>query len=135
MSGIKATPSNECIGIYKRYHICNDNNCPEKDIDFRDQQCKSFNNKLFAGKRYLWETYLKGIRNLQQTTIFSTKISLFTDDAECELNCKPIGMQYFATLNKTVIDGTTCTKPSEYFRRRDNGKAICVEGICKVRVK
>lgn len=41
-------------------------------------------------------------------------------------------MQYFATLNKTVIDGTECSKPSEYFRRRDNGKAICVEGICKV---
>lgn len=41
-------------------------------------------------------------------------------------------MHYFATLNKTVIDGTECTKPSEYFRRRDNGKAICVEGICKV---
>lgn len=57
-----------------------------------------------------------------------------SEDAECELNCKPIGMKYFATLNKTVVDGTSCNTPSEYFRRRDNAKAICVEGICKVRI-
>lgn len=59
-------------------------------------------------------------------------VLLYTEDAECELNCKPIGMKYYATLNKTVIDGTECTKPFEYFRRKDNGKAICAEGICKV---
>lgn len=31
-----------------------------ENLDFRDQQCKSFNNNLFGGKRYLWEVYLKG---------------------------------------------------------------------------
>uniref|UniRef100_A0A182V9F5 ADAMTS/ADAMTS-like cysteine-rich domain-containing protein n=1 Tax=Anopheles merus TaxID=30066 RepID=A0A182V9F5_ANOME len=53
------------------------------------------------------------------------------EDAECELNCKPIGMRYFATLNKTVIDGTPCSKPTEYFRRNNSGRGICVEGLCK----
>lgn len=60
VSGIKALPSNECIGIYKRYHICNDQECPIDAIDFREEQCKSFNNKTFGGKKYLWETYFKG---------------------------------------------------------------------------
>ncbi|KAL1377285.1 hypothetical protein pipiens_000598, partial [Culex pipiens pipiens] len=40
-------------------------------------------------------------------------------------------MRYFATLNKTVIDGTPCSKPTEYFRRNNSGRGICVEGICK----
>ena len=57
------------------------------------------------------------------------------DDAECELNCKPVGMRYFATLNKTVIDGTECTKPAEYYRKNGLVKAICVEGVCKVSIK
>lgn len=58
----------------------------------------------------------------------------FLDDAECELNCKPVGLSYFATLNDRVIDGTSCFKPSEYLKLRRNhaGKAICVDGICKV---
>lgn len=55
-----------------------------------------------------------------------------TEDAECELNCKPIGMKYFATLNRTVIDGTPCSKPMEYFRRNNSKRAVCVDGICKV---
>lgn len=56
------------------------------------------------------------------------------DDAECELNCKPIGLNYFATLNERVVDGTSCFKPSEFLKLRRNhaGKAICVDGICKV---
>lgn len=61
-----------------------------------------------------------------------TQYLLFPEDAECELNCKPIGMRYFATLNKTVIDGTPCSKPTEYFRRNNSGRGICVEGLCKV---
>lgn len=62
------------------------------------------------------------------------KCLLFLDDAECELNCKPVGLNYFATLNDRVKDGTSCFKPSEFLKLRRNhaGKAICVDGICKV---
>lgn len=56
----------------------------------------------------------------------------FLDDAECELNCKPINMNYFATLNDRVIDGTSCSYPSDHLKRNNTGRAICVEGICKV---
>lgn len=90
---------------------------------------------------------------------FDLNIVLFSifinpDDAECELNCKPIGMEYFATLDDRVVDGTTCSQPvadvlSKRQRRRhgrapdDNlattsaspsaaRRAICVDGVCKV---
>ncbi|XP_053663428.1 thrombospondin type-1 domain-containing protein 4 [Anopheles marshallii] len=107
-----AVESFECIGIIKRYHLCNEQECPSTDGDFREQQCASFNSQTFQDKRYIWEAFVK-------------------EDAECELNCKPIGMRYFATLNKTVIDGTPCSKPTEYFRRNNSGRGICVEGLCK----
>lgn len=57
----------------------------------------------------------------------------FSDDAECELNCKPIGMNYFATLNDTVIDGTACYSTVDFARRNISGRAMCVDGICKVK--
>ena len=71
---------------------------------------------------------------LQSTNVLN--LYRFIDDAECELNCKPVGMRYFATLNRTVIDGTSCTKPTEHPNRQiRDAKAICVEGICKVSEK
>ncbi|KAI9580706.1 hypothetical protein GQX74_013207 [Glossina fuscipes] len=53
------------------------------------------------------------------------------DDAECELNCKPAGMKYFAALNNTVIDGKICYRPAEYYRYNYQERAVCVNGICK----
>lgn len=54
------------------------------------------------------------------------------DEAECELNCKPIGMNYFATLRDRVIDGTSCLFPVDFVRQNHSGRAMCVDGICKV---
>lgn len=62
-------------------------------------------------------------------------ISLLLEDAECELNCKPKGMKYFATLNSSVIDGTPCFRPAEYYRSNYRQRAMCVDGVCKVSVK
>lgn len=92
--------------------MCNTQDCPTTE-DFREAQCKSYNGKLFQGTKYLWESYLK-------------------EENECELNCKPIGMNYFATLNETVTDGTPCYRPAEYYTNNYRGSAICINGICKV---
>lgn len=54
-----------------------------------------------------------------------------TEDAECELNCKPIGSKFFATFNNTVVDGTLCSRP-DIVRKNFKGRSICVEGVCKV---
>ncbi|KAI9579551.1 hypothetical protein GQX74_006088 [Glossina fuscipes] len=73
-------------------------------------------------------------KHLQRNPLEHNKLSylwlrLITDDAECELNCKPIGMKYFATLNNTVIDGTMCFRPAEYYRYNYQEGAVCVNGI------
>ncbi|TMW41616.1 hypothetical protein DOY81_013304, partial [Sarcophaga bullata] len=92
--------SKNCLGVYKRYQLCNEQACPSHQNDFRALQCSSYNNVDFQGQHFMWEPYIK-------------------DDAECELNCKPLGMKYFATLNATVIDGTPCEKPAaEYYRSK-----------------
>ncbi|CAD6997442.1 unnamed protein product [Ceratitis capitata] len=104
--------SNACIGVYKRYHICNEQPCPAAIADFRAVQCGAFNEVDFQGHKYTWEPYIK-------------------EDAECELNCKPLGMKYFATLNSSVVDGTPCFRPAEYFRSNYRQRAMCVDGVCK----
>lgn len=60
-------------------------------------------------------------------------ILFVADEAECELNCKPVGMSYFATLGNRVVDGTGCTFPIGYANRKHSGRAMCVDGMCKVR--
>lgn len=57
----------------------------------------------------------------------------YLDEAECEMNCKPIGMNYFATLGDRVIDGTSCLFPIDFVRQNHTGRAMCVDGVCKVR--
>ncbi|ALC39280.1 CG6232, partial [Drosophila busckii] len=104
-----------CVGLSKRYQLCNDQPCPAGAGDnFRGEQCAAYNKVDFQGQQYSWEPYIK-------------------DDAECELNCKPMGMKYFATLNDTVIDGTPCQRPAEYYRTQSSAwsRAMCVDGICK----
>ncbi|KAL9914968.1 thrombospondin type-1 domain-containing protein 4-like [Glossina fuscipes fuscipes] len=96
---------NKCTSIVKKYSILSLRYCHK--IQTRFSNISSIVNK------YIWEPYIK-------------------DDAECELNCKPIGMKYFATLNNTVIDGTMCFRPAEYYRYNYQEGAVCVNGICKV---
>lgn len=112
MNTTKKYISRECNGVYKRYKLCNTHQCQTTE-DFRAQQCEMYNGKLFQGSKYIWEPYIK-------------------EENECELNCKPIGMSYFATLNDMVMDGTSCHRPAEYFTSNYRGSAVCVNGICEV---
>uniref|UniRef100_A0A1B0C086 Uncharacterized protein n=1 Tax=Glossina palpalis gambiensis TaxID=67801 RepID=A0A1B0C086_9MUSC len=101
-------------------------------------------NKLFLYRHNTFPTVKRNIATVTHSNsidptqlTFYAKLSylwlrLITDDAECELNCKPIGMKYFATLNNTLIDGTMCFHPAEYYRYNYQEGAVCVNGICKV---
>lgn len=58
---------------------------------------------------------------------------LILDDAECELNCRPINQKYFAKLKEYAVDGTYCTNIHEKPKSHSNSsKAVCVEGKCRV---
>lgn len=59
------------------------------------------------------------------------------DDAECELNCRPINQKYFARLREYAVDGTHCSKvhlppKSSNGNETSYEKSVCVEGKCKV---
>lgn len=58
----------------------------------------------------------------------------FSAGDECALNCRAIGMDFYATLNRTVADGTPCSKPhTSHGRRAPSGtRGICIGGYCKV---
>ncbi|PSN39987.1 hypothetical protein C0J52_25071 [Blattella germanica] len=45
---------------------------------------------------------------------------------KCELNCRASGFRFYATLNKTAVDGTPC-------QGANNDRWVCVSGFCKVR--
>ncbi|XP_050306134.1 thrombospondin type-1 domain-containing protein 4-like [Anthonomus grandis grandis] len=107
-------PSNECVGLYKRIHLCNTQDCPDHQRDFRYEQCAAFNVRPFKGKIFDWEPFYQG-------------------KVECALNCRPKGMNFYATLNKTVIDGTPCYRPvTSTGKSAPRGtKGVCINGYCK----
>ncbi|CAH1991462.1 unnamed protein product [Acanthoscelides obtectus] len=107
-------PIGGCVGLYKRVRLCNDKECPSR-TDFRHEQCAAFNAKTFRGAIHQWEPFLK-VKD------------------ECALNCRAVGMNFFATLNKTVIDGTPCLYPVTHTGKAAprGTRGVCVGGYCKV---
>uniref|UniRef100_A0A8C5P3M0 Thrombospondin, type I, domain containing 4 n=1 Tax=Jaculus jaculus TaxID=51337 RepID=A0A8C5P3M0_JACJA len=94
-----------CIGAYRRYKLCNTNECPESSRSIREVQCASYNNKPFMGRFYEWEPFAEVKGN-----------------HKCELNCQATGYRFYVRQAEKVIDGTPCDQ---------NGTAICVSGQCK----
>ncbi|XP_071525609.1 thrombospondin type-1 domain-containing protein 4-like [Panulirus ornatus] len=98
-----AKVENRCVGLYKRFQLCNTKDCSSGYTDFRREQCASFNKTPFNRRFYTWEPYYD------------------TPDS-CALNCRAVGLSFYATLNQTVIDGTTCGV--------HGSNRICVIGRC-----
>ncbi|KRT84233.1 hypothetical protein AMK59_244, partial [Oryctes borbonicus] len=107
---------NHCVGLYKRMHLCNTQECPVPR-DFRSEQCATFNNRPFKGKIYIWQPYTTVLRQY-----------------ECALNCEAVGGGFYARLNETVIDGTPCSNPAKIHGKRASFGAlsVCVDGYCQV---
>ncbi|XP_035782943.1 papilin-like isoform X2 [Anopheles albimanus] len=95
------TPS--CTGGTKKYFSCNTQDCPEREQDFRKQQCSEFNDVPFEGHRYQWVPYTRAPN-------------------PCELNCMPFGERFYYRHRSKVIDGTRCN---------DESFDVCVDGTCQ----
>ncbi|TRY65857.1 hypothetical protein DNTS_018019 [Danionella cerebrum] len=86
-----------CQGDTRQYKICNAKECPAGSTDFREMQCKAFNDRpLVAGSRFHWTTFQGGFD-------------------PCELSCLAIGHNFYYNFGR-VLDGTACkseqgTKP------------------------
>ncbi|XP_076032052.1 proteoglycan-like sulfated glycoprotein papilin isoform X2 [Oratosquilla oratoria] len=94
--------SSACRGPTRKYESCNVQDCPEGSKDFRLEQCERFNLTPFEGRYHKWVPYLKGPR-------------------QCELNCQPIGEEFYFRHKLTVTDGTRCNNDT---------MDICVDGKC-----
>lgn len=93
----------KCVGLYRRFQLCNTQSCGLGYVDFRREQCASFNKTPFNRRFYTWEPY-------------------YDTPESCALNCRAVGLSFYATLNRTVIDGTRCGVP--------DANRICVAGRC-----
>ncbi|XP_027848870.1 papilin isoform X1 [Aphis gossypii] len=94
--------SEDCTGSSKRYYSCNIQECPQKSLDFRLEQCAAFNRVPFEGLTYEWVPYTKAPN-------------------KCELNCMPKGERFYYRHRNKVIDGTPCDE-----EKLD----VCVDGKC-----
>ncbi|KAA0723624.1 Papilin Precursor [Triplophysa tibetana] len=78
-----------CPGDTRQYKICNTKECEVGSVDFRELQCKAFNDRpLVAGNRYHWMTFHGG-------------------SDPCELSCLAIGHNFYYNFGR-VLDGTPC---------------------------
>ncbi|XP_051508696.1 ADAMTS-like protein 5 isoform X4 [Myxocyprinus asiaticus] len=91
-----------CSGDTRQYKICNTKECAAGSLDFRELQCKAFNDRpLVAGNSYQWTTFHRG-------------------SDPCELSCLAIGHNFYYNFGR-VLDGTPC--------QTEQG-AVCVNGKC-----
>ncbi|XP_026869627.2 ADAMTS-like protein 5 isoform X2 [Electrophorus electricus] len=91
-----------CLGDPRQYKICNTKECPAGSVDFRELQCKAFDDRpVVAGIMYRWTTFHRG-------------------SDPCELSCLALGHNFYYNFGR-VLDGTPCVA--------DPG-AVCVNGKC-----
>ncbi|XP_043196145.1 thrombospondin type-1 domain-containing protein 4-like isoform X1 [Amphibalanus amphitrite] len=97
----------QCVGVYKRFHMCNEQACPEP-TDLRAEQCTAFDSKPYMGKLYQWRPH-------------------YSKSRPCALSCQPVGYAFYVTLARAVRDGTRCS-PDGGPDREDH---VCAAGMCK----
>lgn len=98
-----ATGGRYCIGVRKRYRICNTEPCSELAPSFRAEQCSNFDDVPYKEELHTW-------------------VPVSTPMTPCQLHCKPEGKFFSVMLSDTVADGTRCNPGT-----RD----ICINGKCR----
>ncbi|XP_048469749.1 ADAMTS-like protein 2 isoform X1 [Rhincodon typus] len=105
---VEGADNQTCTGTSKRYQLCNIQECPANGRSFRDEQCSSFNSRVYNGRTYKWTP-------------------LYPDDyvhissKPCDLQCTTADGQ--RQLMVPARDGTSC-KYREY-------RGVCVAGRCE----
>ncbi|XP_004640462.1 ADAMTS-like protein 2 isoform X2 [Octodon degus] len=97
-----------CTGISKRYQLCSLKECPPDGRSFREEQCVSFNSRVYDGRTYQWKP-------------------LYPDDyvhissKPCDLHCTTVDGQ--RQLMVPARDGTSC--------KLTGLRGVCVTGKCE----
>ncbi|XP_059486899.1 A disintegrin and metalloproteinase with thrombospondin motifs 10 isoform X2 [Neocloeon triangulifer] len=102
-----------CLGLYRRYHVCNTQQLCPAGTDLREAQCATFDPRPFGGRVFQWKPFLDAPN-------------------QCQLNCRAEGQRFYATLNQSVVDGTACRPPQGPTGRPvATERWVCVSGECK----
>ncbi|XP_058148841.1 ADAMTS-like protein 2 isoform X2 [Dasypus novemcinctus] len=97
-----------CAGTSKRYQLCSAQECPPDGRSFREEQCTSFNSRVYNGRTYEWKP-------------------LYPDDyvhissKPCDLHCTTVDGQ--RQLMVPARDGTSC--------KLAGLRGVCVSGKCE----
>ncbi|XP_046849597.1 papilin-like [Xenia sp. Carnegie-2017] len=94
----------KCEGEATLFKTCNIQDCPDKNADFRAEQCASYNSITFRNETYEWVPYSGPLDN------------------PCSLSCMPKNAFFYKSFKEKVVDGTRCSTYSH---------DMCVEGECK----
>ncbi|XP_065060952.1 papilin-like [Rhopilema esculentum] len=93
-----------CDGLLRQNRLCNIQDCPAEDVDFRSVQCAAYNSKpYYNGKKFEW-------------------VPVKRDAFPCELTCMPKRQRFFVKFSDKVTDGTPC---------REGSLDVCIEGKCE----
>ncbi|XP_044938633.1 ADAMTS-like protein 2 isoform X2 [Mustela putorius furo] len=97
-----------CTGTSKRYQLCRVQDCPPDGRSFREEQCISFNSRVYDGRTHQWKP-------------------LYPDDyvhissKPCDLHCTTVDGQ--RQLMVPARDGTSC--------KLTDLRGVCVSGKCE----
>ncbi|XP_025331462.1 ADAMTS-like protein 2 isoform X2 [Canis lupus baileyi] len=97
-----------CTGTSKRYQLCRVQECPPDGRSFREEQCISFNSRVYDGRTHQWKP-------------------LYPDDyvhissKPCDLHCTTVDGQ--RQLMVPARDGTSC--------KLTDLRGVCVSGKCE----
>ncbi|XP_038145753.1 A disintegrin and metalloproteinase with thrombospondin motifs 7, partial [Cyprinodon tularosa] len=94
-----------CLGVRRKYKICNTRPCQPDKPSFRDIQCTHFNTLPYKGKFYKWHAVINKAN-------------------PCELHCRPYNENFSEKMRDVVVDGTPCYEDN---KSRD----MCINGICQ----
>ncbi|XP_065060422.1 A disintegrin and metalloproteinase with thrombospondin motifs 7-like [Rhopilema esculentum] len=95
-----------CLGVYKKYQICNKKECKAQTAGFRDLQCQYYAMHAFP-------TYINSRSSVE---------SVYLPDKPCELHCRNRGSFHSIKVMEEVIDGTPC---------REGHNDVCIGGKCE----
>ncbi|XP_039260459.2 A disintegrin and metalloproteinase with thrombospondin motifs 18-like isoform X1 [Styela clava] len=95
-----------CEGDEKIYEICNYQKCPPDALNFRAQQCATYNSQPYRRQYFSWIPFTKYWKY---------------DFNKCALLCEADGLGFFDRLSPQVVDGTRCDGVSN---------DVCIAGQC-----
>ncbi|CAB3256979.1 unnamed protein product [Arctia plantaginis] len=103
-----------CQGVDKRYHECNNIPCPSGSRNTRAEQCSTYDRRPFRGRFYTWVPYINAQSNqsINQTTKKPTKPNLRWKKKSLQLNAEQLRFKGNKNLGTELLELET---PIQFF--------------------